>query len=209
MKYICKRTNEYLEIDGRLHKPVWGNAVEVSLRDNSTGKAPPRDTFVRLMWNDRFLYAGFRCQYETINATLTEFNDKLYNEDVVEIFIDDDRDKKTYIEIEINPLNAVLHYSIHNNPGRRIVAFARTEQVIQSAVIIDEINKTFFVEIAIPFTEFATAGSIPPNPYDTWLFNLYRIDREVNGPIRYSALSPTGQDNFHMPSAFIEIEFGI
>ncbi len=209
MKYICKRMNGNLEIDGNLNKPEWDNAVEVRLKHNTTGKNNNRDTFARLLWNEKFLYAGFLCKYESINAVLTEFNDRLYNEDVVEIFIDDNRDKKTYIEVEVNPLNAVLHYGIHNDLLGKTAAFARLEQVIQSAVVIDAARKTFSVELAIPFSEFITAENIPPNPYDTWLFNLYRIDRETDGSIEYSALSPTGKDNFHIPSAFAELEFGI
>lgn len=43
---------------------------------------------------------------------MKNYNDLLYLEEVVEVFIDDNEDLKTYMEIEVNPLNALLHYVI-------------------------------------------------------------------------------------------------
>ncbi len=207
MKYICRKITDELVINGNLNKPEWQKAMEVKLVDNITGLAAKCDTYAMLLWSNNFLYAGFRCSYEAICATMTQYNDKLYNEDVVELFIDDDRDGKTYIEIEVNPLNAVLHYCIHNDLKGRTLTFARTEKVICSEVICDEVSKTLTVELAIPLNEFSTTENMPPKDKDRWYFNLYRIDRKENGLVEYSALSPTYKDNFHIPSAFIELEF--
>ncbi|MDF2985677.1 MAG: hypothetical protein K0R50_1187 [Eubacterium sp.] len=207
MKYICRKIPNDLDINGNLNKPEWQKAMEVKLLDNITGHASKLDTYARLLWNNDYLYAGFQCRYETLCATMTEYNDKLYNEDVVELFIDDDRDSRTYIEIEVNPLNAVLHYCIHNDLQGKTLTFARTEKVINSSVICDEENKTFSVELAIPLNEFSSTENMPPQNKDRWHFNLYRIDRMLNGLVEYSALSPTYKANFHIPSAFVELEF--
>ena len=153
-----------------------------------------------LLWDENYLYVAFDCIDDYIKASMTDYNQLLYEEDVVEIFIDDDGDKKTYLEIEVNPNNAVLHYEIHNKCGYNL-QFARIEQTIISAVK-RETGRTFY-EIAIPMGEFI-------NPICAGLkcnFNLYRIDRGEDGIDEYTAFSPTGEVNYHRPECFAVIEF--
>jgi len=205
--YVCRKIEENLMIDGNLDKPEWGKAVAVQLVDTVTGAKPKQTTTVKLIWSNDFLYAGFCCKDDYICATMTEYNDKLYEEDVVELFIDDDLDHKTYIEIEINPLNAVLHYGIQNDSQKRFLQFARVEKKVLSAVAHHDKLGIYTVELAIPFSEFITAKHNPPIKGERWLFNLYRIDRGKNGADEYSAWSPTGKLNFHIPEKFGELVF--
>lgn len=207
MEYGCVKIDKNLVVDGDLQKPEWKAAEAVALVDTVTGAGVKRKTAVKLLWSGEFLYAGFDCEDDYTCATMTGYNDRLYEEDVVEIFIDDDRDLKTYAEVEVNPLNAVLHYYIHNDLNGRIVQYARVEKTVRSAVIRDGANRGFTVELAIPFSEFVTARNSPPAKGDRWLFNLYRIDRPETGDVEYSAWSPTGLARFHMPESFGELVF--
>lgn len=206
MEYGCLKIDKNLVIDGDLEKPEWKRAEAVALVDTSTGGAVKRKTSVKLLWNDDFLYTAFDCEDDYTCATMTGYNDRLYEEDVVEIFIDDDRDLKTYVEIEVNPLNAVLHYFIQNDLAGRLVSFARIEKTVRSAVLRDE-AKGFAVELAVPFSEFVTAPNRPPVRGDRWLINLYRIDRPETGDVEHSAWSPTGLPRFHVPQSFGELVF--
>lgn len=194
-----------MQINGDLSKLEWQFAEKVGLVDTVSGEAPRQPTTVCLAWSNRYLYAGFECRDTYINATYRGFNDLLYEEEVVEVFIDDNRDLKTYLEFEVNPLNALLHYGIHNNLRGQIITFARTERKIKTAVTREE--QIWRAEIAIPFTEFLTAANEPPKPGDAWRINLYRIDRPAGGGVEYSAWSPTGEANFHIPERFGEIIF--
>jgi hypothetical protein len=206
-QYTAKKLMGSMDIDGNLDKKQWQNAEEASLYDTVTGSFPRQRTSVKLMWNENFLYAAFKCDDTFINASMREFNDPLYNEEVVEIFIDDDHDMKSYIEIEVNPLNAILHYFILNDLKRDLKTYARLENDIISAVRhVAEQNLICF-EIAIPMSEFPTAPNIPPKTGDRWLINMYRIDRPSSGNDEYSAWSPTGKLNFHVPERFGEIIF--
>lgn len=207
LKYSCKKINNDIVIDGNLHKPEWEAVEKIELVENVSGGRPRQGTCVGLMWNDRFLYAAFRCRDNYLNATYRGFNDKLYEEEVVEVFIDDNRDYKTYIEIEVNPLNAVLHYAIHNDLKGKILAFARTDQKIETAVFYDQEQEIWNTEMAIPFGELVTGSHIPPKPGDSWFVNLFRIDRPKDGNDEYSAWSPTGKINFHLPEYFGELVF--
>lgn len=207
MTYKCRKTCNKLNINGNLKKVQWAAAEGFLLVDTVTGVESNNQTIVKFLWDDIYLYVGFYCKYEQINATISGFNEKLYEEDVVEVFIDDNSDRKTYIEIEVNPLNAVLHYNIHNDLSGTILQFARVNNNIISAVIQDQEKMEFMVEFAIPFTEFITASSIPPKIGDIWLFNAYRINNSLRDDVEYLAYSPTGMINFHIPNCFGELEY--
>ncbi|HBF38281.1 MAG TPA: hypothetical protein DDW50_13280, partial [Firmicutes bacterium] len=164
---------------------------------------PRQSTTARMLWNENYLYVAFLCQDDFINATMLNFNDRLYEEEVVEIFLDPDRDLQTYLEFEVNPHNAVLHYEIHNNLAGHLLQFARVANRIRSMVRCELEKKQWSVEIAIPADEFLTA----PQSGALWLFNLYRIDRPQDGNDEYSAWSQTGILNFHIPACFGELVF--
>ena len=201
--YTGRYIDSDLIIDGDLTKPEWQRADWVQLVDNFSGGSSRQSTQAGLLWNQNFLYAAFLCQDDYINATLRNFNEKLYEEEVVEIFLDPDRDLKTYLEIEVNPHNAVLHYEIHNNLAGHILQFARIENRICSMVRCELALQQWSAEIAIPVDEFITA----PVAGERWLFNLYRIDRPRDGRDEYSAWSQTGILNFHVPASFGELVF--
>jgi hypothetical protein len=65
--------------------------------------------------------------------------------------------------------------------------------------------------MAIPWADFATAPQQPPQPGDTWRFNLYRIDQFQAQPglgqEELYAWSPTLCDTFHVPRRFGALTF--
>lgn len=206
-KLICKKIYEDIYVDGNADKKIWNNIEPVYLCDNVTGEKPVQDTWVKTAWNDDFLYVIFNCKDNFPNASKIQFNDRLYEEDVVEIFIDDDSDYKTYIEVEVNPLNALLHYFVLNDLKGKINTYARCEKKIITAVKLDDLNKAWSAEIAIPMLEFVTSNSIPPKQGDLFKVNFYRIDKDKKGSFEYTAWSPTGKINYHMPVKFGVLEF--
>ena len=199
-KYICKYTRSPIGVNGDLSKIEWINADKVSLVDVVTGEKPRQETSAMLLWDENYLYIAFDCVDDYIKSSMRGFNQPLYEEDVVEIFIDDDGDKRTYMEVEVNPNNAVLHYLVHNK-GSNKATFARTEQIIISAVKMEK-GRTFY-EAAIPIIEFLN----PIKDGAKWHFNLYRIDRGADGNDEYTAFSPTGEVNYHHPECFATLEF--
>ena len=199
-KYICKYTRSPINVNGDLSKKEWVSAEKVSLVDVVTGEKPSQKTTAMLLWDENYLYVAFDCIDDYIMSSMIDYNQPLYDEDVVEIFIDDDGDKRTYLEIEVNPNNAVLHYEVHNK-GSYKISFARIEQTIISAVKKEKGRTTY--EIAIPTNEFLN----PIKSGVKWHFNLYRIDRGNDGFDEYTAFSPTGEVNYHHPECFATIEF--
>ena len=206
--YSCNKITTDIVIDGNLAKPEWLSLEGMDLAENLTGEKPWQATMAKMAWNRDFLYIAFQGEDDVQRASYRGFNDPLYEEDVVEIFIDDDRDLKTYLEIEVNPRNAVLHYLIHNDLQGEKLQFARIEPKVRSAVAYDQLNRIWKVEIAVPFAEFITATRIPPRDGDRWLMNLFRIDRAIKPEEdEYSAWSPTGKLDFHRPEFFGALVF--
>ncbi|WP_435788699.1 carbohydrate-binding family 9-like protein [Clostridium sp.] len=209
-QYYCRKTQANIEIDGNLNKEPWKKAeVDFLVETQNASEANLKSEF-KSLWNENFIYISFKCQDNYIKATMTEYNDKLYEEDVVEVFIDDNKDLKTYLEIEVNPLNAVLHYAINNNLKGRKFAFAKVDKTVETATIYYEDIQEWHTEIAIPMEEFTTAANNPPLPGDCWGINFYRIDRKENKEDEedeYSAWSATGKIDFHMPEKFGELTF--
>ncbi|MCC3376548.1 carbohydrate-binding family 9-like protein [Cohnella sp. REN36] len=205
--YTIRKTPAPLVIDGDLEKSAWAGAEEAHLVETSSGGAPAQSTRVKLLWDDRWLYAAFRCEDREVQATYTQFNDRLYEEDVVELFVSPDGDLRRYLEFEINPLNAVLHYAIFNDLQGNILPYASLDNRVVSAVRRDEERLLTDYEAAIPLSEFVSAPHLPPKAGDEWRMNLYRIDRIPGEPPAFSAWSPTGRPNFHLPQAFGRLVF--
>ncbi len=205
--YKCRRTANPIVIDGNLNKPEWEQAQKVSLVETVTGNAPKQKTWSKLLWDDTNLYVAFYCEDDYINAKMTNYNDPIFEEEVVEIFIDDDSDRKTYIEIELSPLNTLLHYFIYNNLEGDIVTFAKVKKTMDCAIYDNREENYWAAEMAIPLHEFVTAANNPPKPGDKWRMNLYRIDRPEDGSGEYSAWQPTGAIQFHSPDKFGVLEF--
>ena len=212
--YQCYNTSSAITIDGQLDEVAWQRAEPMEFRLTVDGGVPRFATTARMLWDERFLYIGYHCIDRDIWATMTERDDHLWEEEVVEIFIDADNDHRGYVEIEVNPLNTLLDLYILNRDNRPAKSmFDWDSEGMQHAVHVEgdlrshEGNDQFWsVEIAIPWEDFPAAPNLPPQPGDTWLMNLYRIDR-FEGEMELSTWSPTGLPNYHVPASFREVVF--
>jgi hypothetical protein len=211
--YVCRRTRGPIVIDGRLDEPSWLAAEPIYLIRTDTGKAPRYPTTAKVLWDDRFLYVGFYCADPDIWGTITEHDGPMYDEEVVEVFIDANQDGISYVELEVNPLNVTLDLFALNRGGRLRTLFDWASQGWQHAVTIDghlnqreREDRSWTVEMAVPLVDVETAPHIPPLEGDVWRANLYRIDRGKEGD-EYSAWSPTCAINYHIPSRFGEWVF--
>lgn len=212
-EYTCFRAAQPLVIDGRLNDPSWQGAPAVELRLADTGGQPRQRTIARMLWDDDYLYVAFYCEDTDIWGITTERDKDIYNQEVVEVFVDDDRDDYSYIEIEVSPLNAVLDLLMLNRGDYRRGLWDWDSDGLRTAVVVDgdptrrgTPDHSWTVEMAIPMRDFMTAPNLPPRPGDVWHVNLYRIDRAAWGD-EYTAWSPPGRINYHTPSRFGRLLF--
>jgi len=100
----CLRTDEPMHIDGRLDEAVWGRARwSEPFGVIADGSPTPLETRVATLWNDEYLFVGYRVEDHDIRASMTAFNDHVYIEDEdVEFFFEG---QGYYYELGINALN--------------------------------------------------------------------------------------------------------
>ena len=212
--YTCRYTKTPITVDGKLDDPAWETAVAVRLVRNEDGAEPRFETTARLLWDDNHLYVGYHCQDSQIYATMTTRDAPLWEEEVVEIFLDANRDQIGYVEIEVNPLNALVDLYVLNRPPYPVnPLFCWDSSGIQYAVSVDgdprrldSQDRAWSAEIALPWEDFLTAPHLPPRAGDVWRMNLYRID-QYQGQQELYAWSPTRCETFHVPQRFGEIVF--
>lgn len=212
--YTCYRAANPIVIDGHLDDPSWAGAPAIALRLADAGGVPVQATTARMLWDDDYFYVAFECVDAHIYASLTAPKAHLWEEEVVEVFIDDDCDGKGYAEFEINPLNAVLDLYILKRGTLWRQLWDWTSFGIKTAVVVDgdptrrdSTDRSWTVEIAIPMSDFMTAPHVPPQAGESWLVNLYRYDRPPQGVEEHSAWSPVGPASFHTPERFGQVVF--
>ncbi|MDQ8739226.1 hypothetical protein [Paenibacillus sp. LHD-38] len=64
-------------------------------------------------------------------------------------------------------------------------------------------NGIWLYDIKIPFIDLGN----PPSNGTEWRWNLFQIDKNLQGERHYWAWSPTGEVQFHLPQYFGTLEF--
>jgi len=134
----------------------------------------------------------------------------LWEEEVVEVFVQADPHQSSYIELEVNPLGTMLdiylldirkplHYESWNSQ--------RLKWAVQLLGTVDgkDGDKEWTCEIALPLEDVVTAQNLPPRAGDRWRLNLYRVEQRPTPALL--AWSPTFKDDFHLPGMFGELVF--
>jgi hypothetical protein len=220
--YTVTRTTGTITIDGKFDEADWKRAQEFTLTETNTGKPVPLKSTVKFLWDDQFLYAAFFCEDPDAWATLTQEDDPLWGEEVVELFIDPDGNIHNYYEVEFNPVNARVDLAVINGGERTKGSiqgwFEWDYKNMKNAAFVEgdglkegTRDKFWQVEIAVPYEDMLEMDHVPPRDGDTWRLNAYRIERGKSGKTPeddwYAAFSPTLRGSFHTPWRFGTIVF--
>ena len=209
--YSVLKTDQPVEIDGRLNDSVWDQVPPVGpFRMNQDGSSIDRFTEARIAYDDKFIYFAFSLEDENIWATYRQRDQHLWTQEVVEVFIHPNPEHPAYIELEVNPLGTMLDIFLLDI--RKPLPYTSwNSQHLKWAVQVDGTvdgtpnDRGWTCEIALPFEDVAMAQNVPPLPGDRWRVNLYRVDAR---PDKLGlAWSPTLRPDFHVPSMFGTIEF--
>jgi hypothetical protein len=180
----------------------WSGVPRAVLRETVSGDPPKQSTSAQLAWDALEFRVLFQAEDAHPWATLTERDAPLYEEEVMEVFLDPVGDLECYFEIEVNPLNAVLDLVLRRNRSGYVRDFAWRCEGLRTAVTKDATG--WNAELSIPF---ASLTSAPPSNGSRWRANFLRIDRPPGTERELSAWSPTGRANFHTPERFGFVEF--
>lgn len=220
--YYCYKISISITIDGKLNEPVWESTRGVPLNNVISGAPGKYKTFVKLIWDDKYLYLGVFCEDQDIWSTFTKHDDHLWEQDVVEMFIHASEHKYQYFEFGISPNNimddlCVLNYRENLKELRPL--FEWNCKGIKHAVEVNgtlnkrnDIDHSWTCEIAFPLEELWTGVEIPPRDSDVWYMNIFRIDRARDNETNaddVQSWSTVGINNGHYPSRFGKLLFKI
>lgn len=190
--YVCYRTTETITIDGLLNESSWLNSDWTDYFVDIEGSKRPDPLFgthVKMLWNDKFLYIAAFLEETDVWATLTERESVIFNDNDFEVFIDPDGDTHNYIEYEMNAFNTqwdlLLLRPYRDEAGQNVAIDNWSMNGMKSAVWVDgtinnatDIDKGWYVEIAVPLDAIGELNSkpVPPNDGEQYRINFSRVE---------------------------------
>jgi hypothetical protein len=204
-----------ITVDGRLDEPAWARARGVQLVETLTGRPPRYHTEARLLWDEDALYVGFACEDDEVWARPGRKDDEaIYEDEVVEIFLDPSGSGRDYVEIEVSPANVRFDARFASwredvGAARAWSSGARTAVQVDGAVTFgDEAPapaRGWTVELALPW---ASLG-LHPRGGERWRMNLYRLENHNRQlVVEGSGFSPPLRGDFHALDRFGWLELG-
>ena len=201
------RTRQFAALEpwsGGWQPDFWQRIEPTVLREVTGGEPPRQATWVRTAWDAREWRLLFAMDDARPWATLSEPDGHLWEEEVVEVFVDPVGDLDSYFEFEVNPLGTVTDLVLRRTSSGWRKEFGWNAEGFASRVRTTAAG--WEAELSIPF-----AAIMPESPVigQLWRVNFLRIDRPLGAgsEAELSAWSPTGKRNFHRPESFGVVEF--
>lgn len=180
-----------------------------------------QSTRFRALWAEAGLVLRFDATDPDPWHTMTKRDEHLWEEEVVEIFLDPGGRGRDYYELEVSPANVVCDVRmVSPSPHKEMdLGFDLPGLATRTLLRKDGTGRTtgWTATALLPWKGLAVLPSargvaVPPRAGDRWRFNLFRIDRPGGkaAPEKDAvevAWSPTGEPSFHVPAAFRELVF--
>lgn len=180
----------------------------------------PYETRFRALWSPAGLVLRFDATDPSPWHTMTRRDEHLWQEEVVEIFLDPDRSGRDYYELEINPGNAVCDLRmITASPWKGEFEWDLAGLETRVHTRKDAAGRTtgWTATALLPWPGLRSLPSarkvaVPPEAGDRWRFNVFRVERPggPKAPERdaiSAAWSPPSGESFHDPGAFRDLVF--
>jgi Carbohydrate family 9 binding domain-like len=193
---------------------AWARAQAISWGPAAYG------TRFRALWDDTGLYLRFDATDPSPWHTMTKRDEHLWEEEVVEIFLDLGRSGRDYYELEISPANVVCDLQMMSaSPWKGDFGFGLAGLETRVSMFKDAKGGIagWIATAFLPWSGFrplpsAEGLALPPKPGDAWRFNVFRIKRP-GGPtapekdaVEVAWSKPPGQ-TFHAPEVFRDLVF--
>jgi len=183
----------------KLPSSLWDDMTPLS--ECVKGGKPNQATYFKALSDEKYFCFLFRVYDDFINPVRKVYNSKIYNEEVIEVFISG-KDIRRYVELEVSPVNTKFCGLIKNSlKGRRKLKLLNV-CIFNSTVF----SKPYGYDAVITVSKKEIAKKLNLRELREANFNAFRIDRPKEGKWELSALNPTGKENFHIPEKFIKLE---
>lgn len=198
--YRCERLTATEEAGVKL---PWDRISPIQLVDTVTGQSVREPTEVRACWSSSAWYVQFRCTDHYVVSVFEKRDDPLYEQDVVEVFIDEEGDGHRYLEVELSPYNVVFDARIKREKDGAVCADVSWDMELLETRVFIESSAMRVYEFRFPLETFTRKPQVGME----WRVNFYRIDEQPEGTREYQAWGPTREVNYHLPSRFGRLLF--
>jgi len=227
-RYEAPHISETIAVDGVLDEAAWDSApwTEDYILYGTLDGVPTTRTRAKIVWDAEHLYVGIEAVDEDIWSTYTDRDDPLWNEDVVEFFMDPEGDAEGYMEFEVSPRNTVfdtwIEKPLFSRGGPSHVdwnaAGLRTKVRVEGTLGGKLTNTKereardvrWVMEAALLWADCAIVSgqmALPPKPGDTWRMNVMRYDYGKGDP-ELSQWSPSDVGGaWHEPKEYGYVTF--
>jgi hypothetical protein len=158
---VTKRHGE-IKVDGKLDEAAWRRALPLEIRFDHLKKIEGEAATVRLLWDEKFLYAAFTVPDADMTAPPVERDGPVWENDCVELFLLPDRNQGVYWEIEISATGDIYDalctkYSDHWGSDMKVekslqgLQFGRALQGTPNQS--EDRDEGYTVEVAVPFDQ--------------------------------------------------------
>ena len=134
--YGARQATDAIRVDGTLDEATWALSPRVGEMRliHAPDRRPAFPTEAAVTWDATHLYVAFACSDPEPWARQASRDDRLWEEEVVEVFLDPDGDGREYAELEVSPTNVVVDLLIRGAAGRRAGARRWDIAGLQTAV---------------------------------------------------------------------------
>ncbi|MCP3141230.1 carbohydrate-binding family 9-like protein [Pyxidicoccus xibeiensis] len=210
-EYAVTRASKAPTLDGVLDDAAWKQARPVVLVGSFDGRPAQLRTEARLVYDDAHLYVAFDTEDPDVWGTLKNRDDPIYEQEVVEVFLDANADGRTYNELQVSPHGVIFDAYF---PARRQGMDKSWDSGMKTALKVrgtlddaTDRDTGWTVELQIPFARLAEVPHVPPQKGDRWRFNLYRLEHPNRRNVEGQAFSPLFVGDFHALPRFAWLVF--
>jgi hypothetical protein len=202
-------------IDGKFDEADWKNAADTGpMVQTRSGAVGEFSASARLLWDDANVYVAFSVFDDYLKSTFEHADDHLWEQDTVEIMFDPEGDGRNYFELQVSPRS--VHFDTRYDARRDPRPFGHVDwdsrvqakAIAQGTPNDESADKGYVVELAVPFTAFATGEppASPPTAGTVWRINFFVMDARERGQ-RAVGWSPPRVGDFHILEKFGRVQF--
>jgi glucose/arabinose dehydrogenase len=218
-EFTCRWTDLPIVIDGKADDAAWKDAAVIDTFHlpwlGAEARAARTKTQARLLWDREYLYFFADLEDGDLFADLTEHDDKLWQNDVFELFLKPAIDKDGYYEFQVNAAGATLDMFLPKRfKGSYDKHKSDHEFHFEAKVVLkgtlnqrDDRDRGWTVEGRLPWTDFLKTGG-RPDIGEKWKFALcrYDYDKKWEKP-ELSTIAPLDAVNFHQHENYATLTF--
>jgi hypothetical protein len=183
--------------------PYWKSVEPIAGAVDPFGQPATSNRFTfRTQWTENNLYFLFECPYDELNLkqnpTQSEETNKLWEWDVVEVFIGADFDNiHRYRELQVSPQGEWVDLDIDRNAPKPEGGW-RWNSGMKTKARIDRANRTWYGEMKVPMSSINAQRAAPGSEFR---INVYRL--AGTAPKRIQVMwTPTRVRSHHTPEKF-------